>query len=625
MCGIAGYVHKSSCTEFCFDLGNKVQELQACRGPDNHTTTTYSQESWTTHFYHQHLRVADLNPLANQPMRSNIDTGLSIILNGEIYNHGELRSHIGLQPRTHSDTEVLVELLAKIGTSETLKKIRGMFAWATINEKTSEFELIRDRFGEKPLHLIKRKDSVFFSSQYDAAAFFIKKIESLEVDQRGLSSYLTLGYVPYRQSLYKGIEKISPGGKFTLNLRRPDWSQEQQTRWIAPFSIQDEQPRTSDELEEVLRNSIREQLEADVPVGLFLSGGVDSSLISALAQQEHSQSMHSFSIGFEQSDFDESAFALSVAEALGTTHHARKMTSEDALSILEKVTNAYTEPLGDPSVFPTTFVSQFAREHVTVCLTGDGADELFFGYGRYSRFQFLEKGLSSKTKSVSAVLKIARLQPKLLSLFGTKGARLKGILDSNSPLQTYLPLVGFAHLSNNMVDFDLNLQHGINSEFLTGQFDKPSLNWMREFDIDTYLTDDILVKVDRAAMASSLETRAPFLDPGVVSIAQSMGRYGLSNPSQKSILKDIIYKYAPIGNFDRKKQGFGAPLGIWFRSTLKDWGVSIIDDTGWEQIGVDSSQVKKMWNDLQESDRNDATFEWLILSLGSSITKAKLL
>ena len=133
MCGIAGYVHKSRCTEFCLDLGNKVQELQACRGPDNHTTTTFSQDSWTTHFYHQHLRVADLNPLANQPMRSNINTGLSIILNGEIYNHGELRSEIGRQPLTHSDTEVLVELLAKIGTSETLKKIRGMFAWATLN------------------------------------------------------------------------------------------------------------------------------------------------------------------------------------------------------------------------------------------------------------------------------------------------------------------------------------------------------------------------------------------------------------------------------------------------------------------------------------------------------------
>jgi asparagine synthase (glutamine-hydrolysing) len=625
MCGIAGYVHKSSCTDFCDDLGKKVQELQACRGPDNHTTTSFLNDSWTTHFYHQHLRVADLNPLANQPMRSNTDHALSIILNGEIYNHAELRSEISRQPLTHSDTEVLIELLAQNGTTETLKKIRGMFAWATINERTSEIELVRDRFGEKPLHLVKKEDAIFFSSQYDSATYFIKKFDSLEIDQMALGSYLTLGYVPYRQSLFKGIEKISPGGKFMLNLKRQDWSREYQTRWIAPFKFQDEQPHTSEELEGMLRKSVKEQLEADVPVGLFLSGGVDSSLVSALAQQEHTQSMHSFSIGFEQKDFDESIYALNISKALGTRHHARTMNANDAHFILEKVTRAYSEPLGDPSVFPTTFVSQFAREHVTVCLTGDGADELFFGYGRYSRFQFLENGLDRNTRPSSLAFRLARSYPELLRLFGTKGVRLREIIESDSPLQTYLPLVGFGHISKDYADFELTLKNGIDDLYLNKKFEKPSLSWMREFDIDTYLTDDILVKVDRAAMASSLETRAPFLDPRVVSIAQTLGQFGTSHPSQKFILKDIINKYAAAGQFDRRKQGFGAPLGIWFRSTLKDWGTSIIDGTNWEQIGISNMGVKHMWSDLQKSDRHDATFEWLLLSLGSSMTKAKLL
>jgi asparagine synthase (glutamine-hydrolysing) len=625
MCGIAGYVHKSSCTDFCDDLGKKVQELQACRGPDNHTTTTFLNDSWTTHFYHQHLRVADLNPLANQPMRSNTDHALSIILNGEIYNHAELRSEISRQPLTHSDTEVLIELLAQNGTNETLKKIRGMFAWATINERTSEIELVRDRFGEKPLHLVKKEDAIFFSSQYDSATYFFKKIESLEIDQLALGSYLTLGYVPYRQSLFKGIEKISPGGKFTLNLKRQDWSEEYQSRWIAPFEIKETLTHASEELEEVLRKSVREQLEADVPVGLFLSGGVDSSLVSALAQQEHSQSMHSFSIGFEQKDFDESAYALGISQALGTTHHARTMTASDANLILNKVTSAYSEPLGDPSVFPTTFVSQFAREHVTVCLTGDGADELFFGYGRYSRFQFLEEGLDGSSKSTSFALKLAKSSPGLLQLFGSKGARLKGILNSDSPLQTYLPLVGFGHISKNYADFNLSLENGIDELYLSRTLDKPSLNWMREFDIDTYLTDDILVKVDRAAMASSLETRAPFLDPRVVHIAQTLGSVGIAQPTQKAILKNIINKYAHAGQFDRKKQGFGAPLGIWFRGTLKAWGTSIVDETNWDGMGIDRLKISQMWKDLQTSDRSDATFEWLMLSLGSSIAKAKLL
>jgi asparagine synthase (glutamine-hydrolysing) len=176
-----------------------------------------------------------------------------------------------------------------------------------------------------------------------------------------------------------------------------------------------------------------------------------------------------------------------------------------------------------------------------------------------------------------------------------------------------------------LANFDFSLKQGINNEFLKNRLKKPSLNWMREFDIDTYLTDNILVKVDRAAMASSLETRAPFLDPRVVSIAQSLGPFGTSQPSQKSILKTIISRYAPNGDFDRKKQGFGAPLGTWFRSTLKDWGASITDETNWHDLGIDSLEVKKMWKDLQKSDRSEATFEWLMLSLGSSVAKAKLL
>ena len=620
MCGIAGYIHKNICNDSCADLGAKVQELQSCRGPDNNSTTTYSGDSWTAHFYHQHLRVADLNPLANQPMRSKENSALSIILNGEIYNHSELKSQLKSQPLTHSDTEVLVELIAQKGATETLKLIRGMFAWATLNERDSEFELVRDRFGEKPLHLVKYSDSVFFSSQYDSASYFVKRTSGVEIDQNALSSYLSLGYVPYRLSLVKGIQKITPGGKFTLNLKSPDWTVTQQSRWIAPFEATNSERYAPEELEEALRKSVREQLEADVPVGLFLSGGVDSSLVSALAQQEHSQSMHSFSIGFEQDDFDESTYALGVADGLGTTHHAREMTSGDALSILEKVTSAYTEPLGDPSVFPTTFVSQFAREHVTVCLTGDGADELFFGYGRYARYQFLEQSFqrSSSLKSLgAAAVKI----PGLISLLGRKGARLRGLIESNSPLETYLPLVGFQHISQAISNFPLNLDGGVSRKFLNLDVKASSLNWMRELDVDTYLTDDILVKVDRAAMASSLETRAPFLDSRVVEIAQVLGKNGLVDPSQKSILKTTIGKYAPNVDFDRKKQGFGAPLGDWFRSSLKDWGASIIEETDWDSLGLIDEVIRNLWCELQSSQKKDATFEWLILSLGSSVGK----
>jgi asparagine synthase (glutamine-hydrolysing) len=557
-------------------------------------------------------------------MRSRENHALSIILNGEIYNHVELRNHLKHQPMTHSDTEVLVELIAQKGATETLKLIRGMFAWATLNERESEFELVRDRFGEKPLHLVKNCDSLFFSSQYDSASYFIKKTSDVTIDQNALSSYLSLGYVPYRQSLVKGIEKITPGGKFTLNLKSPDWTETQQSRWIAPFAATGNKNYTSEELEETLRKSVREQLEADVPVGLFLSGGVDSSLISALAQQEHSQRMHSFSIGFEQNDFDESAYAFNVAQALGTTHHARQMSSEDAFSILEKVTSAYAEPLGDPSVFPTTFVSQFAREHVTVCLTGDGADELFFGYGRYARYQFLEKSIQ-KSLSLKTLGAATVKVPGLISLLGSKGTRIRGLVESNSPLETYLPLVGFQHVIQAISSFPLTLEGGTSEKYLSLDQKESSLNWMREFDLDTYLTDDILVKVDRAAMASSLETRAPFLDSRVIEIARSLGKQGLVEPSQKCILKDIVSKYAPNVDFDRKKQGFGAPLGDWFRSSLQDWGTSIIEETDWGSLGLIDAEINNLWTELRKSNKKDATVEWLILSLGSSVGRLRSL
>jgi asparagine synthase (glutamine-hydrolysing) len=294
------------------------------------------------------------------------------------------------------------------------------------------------------------------------------------------------------------------------------------------------------------------------------------------------------------------------------------MTSGDALSVLEKVTSAYAEPLGDPSVFPTTFVSQFAREHVTVCLTGDGADELFFGYGRYARYQFLEQSFQ-KSSLIKSLGSMGVKVPGLISMLGPRGARLRGLIESNSPLETYLPLVGFQHISQAISSCPVTLKGGICEKYLNLNQKEPSLNWMREFDLDTYLTDDILVKVDRAAMASSLETRAPFLDSRVVEIAQSLGKNGLVDPSQKSILKTTIGKYAPNVDFDRKKQGFGAPLGDWFRSSLKDWGASIIEETDWESLGLIDEAIKNLWFELQSSQKRDATFEWLILSLGSSV------
>jgi asparagine synthase (glutamine-hydrolysing) len=625
MCGIAGFIHREECSDLCQKISKGTQALQACRGPDNQSETTYKTDTWIAHFYHQHLRISDLNPLANQPMKSKFNKSLSLILNGEIYNHSELKSKLKSSPITHSDTEVLVELLAHVGTSETLKLIRGMFAWATIDVENSRIELVRDRFGEKPLHIVKRKDSFFFSSQYDAAVSFQKYYEPLAIDISALNSYMSLGFVPYRQSLIAGIEKITPGGKFTLNLRGLDWAEQSQSRWISPLQMNNTREITPEEVEAALRAAVKEQLQADVPVGLFLSGGVDSSLISVLAQQEHTQDMKSFSVGFENSEFDESNFASKVSKSLGTQHFANIMTGSDALAILDKVNKAFVEPLGDPSVFPTTFVSEIAKKHVSVCLTGDGADELFFGYGRYSRFQFLEKELNSDS---NLKLRLGKLLAQILedkNLFGTRGARLNAAMKSNTALELYLPLIGFLHSSKNLGGFRFGFDKSFDKRFLEDGHAIKSFNWLREFDMDAYLTDDILVKVDRAAMASSLETRAPFLDPRVVDIARMSTEVGLVVPSQKSILKKLNNKLMPGIDFDRKKQGFGAPLGDWFRNSLKDWSTAVIEETDWSSLGFIESEINKMWLNLMSSNRSDGTFEWLVLSLGNSIENAKKL
>jgi asparagine synthase (glutamine-hydrolysing) len=222
--------------------------------------------------------------------------------------------------------------------------------------------------------------------------------------------------------------------------------------------------------------------------------------------------------------------------------------------------------------------------------------------------------LSLKTLGAAAV-KV----PGLISLLGSKGTRIRGLVESNSPLEAYLPLVGFQHISQAISSFRLTLEGGTSEKYLSLDQKESSLDWMREFDLDTYLTDDILVKVDRAAMASSLETRAPFLDSRVIEIAGSLGKNGLVNPSQKTILKAIIREYAPNVDFDRKKQGFGAPLGDWFRSSLQDWGTSIIEETDWGSLGLIDVEINNLWTELQKSNRKDASFEWLILSLGSSV------
>lgn len=619
MCGIAGYIHRESCSSLCQEIELKINHLQECRGPDAINSTYSRMGEFNVHLYHQRLRIQDLSVDADQPMKSNSNSATSIVFNGEIYNIDEIRLKFlpDLVLKTHSDTEVLVESLANNSVTDVLASIRGMFAFGRINTLENELILARDRFGEKPLHFFANQNSMVFASQFDSIVETMKLIgEKIEIDQEAIYKYLVLGYFPHNHSMVRNIKKLAPGGLLRMNFGEK--IQLQISVWAGKWHTETKRKMPYSKLESELTESIKLQLIGDVPVGVFLSGGCDSTLVSALAQRLNNNPIHSFSLGFDNSDFDESNFALKAAQQIGTSHHALTMTAIDAKKILPLVLKAYPEPLGDPSVLPTTFISKAAREYVTVVLTGDGADELFLGYGRYARFLDIEKFEKFHSPLVSKILfRLIPLTPRFLR---SKLGRLASILDSKEKGHIYGSLVGFPHIEP-VLDHDAFKR--VRTQTLSqlwdlGISDEP-LDKIREIDVHSYLTDDILVKVDRAAMAFGLEARVPFLDNRVVSVAKYADKSWLLSGSQKNVVKQILASYVSKDIFMRKKMGFGAPLGDWFRTELKPWVQQTIEEFDWSAIGIDKAFVQRLQFENLDLNDSNVTYLWMLLVLANSI------
>jgi asparagine synthase (glutamine-hydrolysing) len=621
MCGIAGYIHKENCTDTCNKIEFKIAELQECRGPEAITSTYSKMGQFNVHLFHQRLRIQDLSAKADQPMKSSINGNASLVFNGEIYNFEEMRLKFlpELIMKTHSDTEILVESLVTNNLADVLESIRGMFAFGKLDLANKELILARDRFGEKPLHYFVNDKSFVFASQFDSITETMKLLgQNIELNQNGIYEYLIYGYFPYDVSLVKNVMKLPPGGLLKLNFENE--IEIHATRWIEKWKPKIKKKMPFSELEKNLTDAIGLQLIGDVPIGVFLSGGCDSTLVSVLAQKASSNPIHSFSLGFQNENFNESQYALKASSQIGTVHHSFTMTAADAKDILPKVLKAYPEPLGDPSVLPTAFISKAAREHVTVVLTGDGADELFFGYGRYSRFREIEKlqklnfPLAAKIIQKSFIFAPSSIKSKL--------ARLTNILKSEYLGMTYATLVGFPHVQSvlDQAAFD-----GVCSSSLTRLWQKgssrDSVDKLREIDIDSYLTDDILVKVDRAAMAFSLETRAPFLDSQVVYLAENADETWLLVDSQKKVIKEILGQYVSKDIFMRKKMGFGAPLGDWFRTDLKPWVEQTVYESNWKLIGIDKTFVQSIYIENQDGDDSNVTYLWMLLCLASAVAR----
>lgn len=626
MCGIAGFVHKGMCSPRCQNLEDQIHKLQACRGPDAQTNSTFVEADTVIHLYHQRLKIQDLSDQANQPMTSK-DKSLTIVFNGEVYNVDDLKkSFLSNHPLiTRSDTEVLVESLAISEMQSVLEKVRGMFAIGLLNRRNGVITLVRDRFGEKPIHYWHGQNQFFFASQYDSVVTFMNQFEiEVKFEQESIWSYLTFGYFSYDSSLVSGVQKIPPGGIVEVVTSSKEIRLQNISRWSPRWEAEGKEKFSMDALHETLQLAVREQLIGDVPVGVFMSGGSDSTLISALAQRALSQPIHSFSVGFENPKYDESRFALQAATEIGTHHHPFVMRSSDALDILENVLVAFPEPLGDPSVFPTTFVSREARKHVTVCLTGDGADELFFGYGRYTRFLQLQS--LAKVPWIAGLVPLLKFSAKIASSSRSQSKfdRLSSALYSSAPFSIYTPLVGFPNY-----DVALNAMNFNNARLnaMVGLWRKGSsslaLDRLREIDLDSYLCDDILVKVDRAAMMFGLETRAPFLDYRVQKYARITPESWLHGVENKVVLKEILSKYVSSEVYRRPKMGFGAPLSDWFRCDLRDWVQSTISGTDWESLGIDHLKVREISGEIMKGNDSKESFFWSLCALGAASRRIK--
>ena len=638
MCGIAGFYDGAKRQNEPLVLLKEMGEAVAHRGPDDNGEW-YSSE-FGIGLSHRRLAILDLSQAGHQPMESN-EGRFTLVFNGEIYNHAQLRHQLlgedkSFSWRGNSDTETLLACFDSWGIERTLKQAIGMFAMAVLDQVSGELSLIRDRVGEKPLYYGWHDDCFLFGSELKALKCHpsFKKI----IDRESISLLCRYNYIPAPYCIWKNTKKLLPGTILTLNLQTRETTSvafwdfkdiaEAQSQMFSNESEKDMLNRT----ELLLSKAVKRQLGSDVPLGAFLSGGIDSSIIVALMQAQSNTAIKTFSIGFQDERYSEAGYAKKVAGHLDTDHSELYVSAEEAQKVASDLSSIYDEPFADSSAIPTFIVSRFAKEKVSVCLSGDGGDELYCGYNRYLM-----------TKRVWRVLKIIplplrRLLCRLLLIinprkwdqlgrvlnlmlpfeipayFGDKVHKAAYAIPSTSNADLYKNLVSIWHDPESVV-LDAEEPVTIVTDFFGQPNLKSNVEVMMAVDMLSFLPDDILVKVDRAAMAVSLETRVPFLDHSVI---ESAYRIPLAmkyrNGKSKWPLREILYKYVPKSLIDRPKMGFGIPLDSWLRGPLYDWADNLLNVTRLEEDGFFSPEaVREKWTQHQSGARNWSSQLWSIL------------
>lgn len=637
MCGFAGFVGEPG-PGLNTIAGAMADELLH-RGPDDRGV--WADDADGIALGHRRLAIVDLSAAGHQPMQSH-DGRFVIAYNGELYNTDELRGKLqrdkGITAwRGHSDTEVLLEAIAAWGVAQALRRIVGMFAFALWDRRERRLTLARDRLGEKPLYYGIFGGTLLFGSELKA----LRKHPAWrgEIDRDALALYARHGYVPAPYSIYRGVAKLAPGcfAEFSPRSTQPRL----QTYWSALETAlagvraprRDPESVLVDELDAVLRRSVRGQMVADVPLGAFLSGGIDSSTVVALMQAQSSRPVHTFTIGFEETEYNEANHARAIAAHLGTHHTELYVSPAQAREVIPRLPDIYCEPFADASQIPTFLVSQLARQHVAVALSGDAGDELFGGYNRYLVAERIWRWLSR------VPLPLRRLAVHALLAVPTGSwDRVFGALRFSLPRALRVPNPGDkAHkLAAVLAQTDLDSvyrrlisQWPAPSEVVPDAAEPPTVLTQREgleglkrplermtyLDLVTYLPDDILVKVDRAAMAVSLETRVPLLDHRVVEFAwQVPVEHKVRNGRGKHLLRQVLARYVPRDLFDRPKMGFGVPIDQWLRGPLREWAEHLLDPATLRRQGYFAPEpVARAWADHLDGRRSNQYPLWVVL------------
>ena len=611
MCGIAGFCNFHGSVKMQEENLEKMKQRMLHRGPD--AGGSYVSEDGKVALGHRRLSIVDLSEAGLQPMKSHSGRYV-MVYNGEIYNYKKLSQKLLEEKKVDrfrgtSDSEVILEAFEAYGVEETIAQCKGMFAIALYDTKEQKLYLLRDRIGEKPLYYGFMGDTFVFASDVACIAALDGFQNPIHKDVLGI--YFIHGYIPAPYSIYENIYKLEPG--CILEIKSPFNKYDISTYWSIKEVAQHGQEHlfhgayeeAVDELERLLKASIQDQMMADVPVGAFLSAGIDSSTVVALMQSLHPDKVKTFTIGMEDEKYNEAVYAKEIAAHLGTEHTELYITEEDAKGVIPKIPFIFGEPFADSSQIPTYLVSKMTREHVTVSLSGDGGDELFCGYNSYASVD----RIWGKMKSVPYGIRKLASELVLHSPLSNKEIyRVKGtLLGAKGPSDLYRlsmerePLIKDITLSKEEIPYKY-------TEYDPGFLKETNHNIML-MDMLMYHPDDILVKVDRTAMAVSLETRVPMLDKDVVEFAWTLPvEFERQNGVGKRILRDVLYRYVPKEMMERPKKGFSIPIQKWLKEKeLCEWAENLIDRKTLIKQGIlNPDVVWKMWTDFIEKD------EWRI-------------